>query len=263
MEPSQAWIEQLAALRSAGRPCALVVVTATTGSAPREPGARMLVADGQLVWGTIGGGKLEQLALERAGELLARPGIASETMVVPLAEVAGQCCGGSVTLFLETFRWRSRTVAIFGAGHVGQALAALQPWLGVRVVLIDSREPAEIRPALPRERPYELVTTHAPEAELVELPADALVVVMTHSHALDLELVHAALQRGTFPFVGLIGSARKWKRFHRRLAERGHSPERLASIACPIGLAKASKMPAAIALSAAAQLADVMARLPA
>lgn len=254
----QDWIETLGALRAARRPCVLVVVTAVKGSAPREPGARMIVEGGKLAFGTVGGGNLERLAIERATALLARAGAGSESADFPLAEAAGQCCGGHVTLFFEPFRWERRTVAIFGAGHVGQALAGLAPWLAADVRLIDGREERAIQPRLPASRPYELLLVDAPEAELDALPADALVVVMTHDHALDLEIVARALRRGSFPYLGLIGSVRKWERFQKRLLQRGFAPEALARVRCPIGLAKASKDPAAIALSTAAELAGLL-----
>ncbi len=257
MDPT--WIDELGELRDADRPCVMVVVTAVEGSAPREPGARMLVAGGDLVWGTIGGGNLERLAIERAAALLADLEAGSESADFPLGEKAGQCCGGSVTLFFEPFRWKKRTVAIFGAGHVGQALAALAPWLKARVLVIDGRDEGEIRPALAGERPFELVCIDAPEAEVERLPADALVVVMTHSHALDLEIVARALARGTFPYLGLIGSRRKWQRFQKRLSQRGFSAAQLARVRCPIGVSQTSKDPAAIALSTATELVALLA----
>jgi xanthine dehydrogenase accessory factor len=260
MEPDQGWIDALGELREREEPCVLVVVTAVKGSAPREPGARMIVAGGDLAHGTIGGGNLERLALERATALLADEGARSESLDFPLAEAAGQCCGGSVTLFFEPYRWRRPTIAIFGAGHVGQALAGLAPWLKARVLLIDGRAEDELRPRVPRERPYELCCVGAPEAELDELPADALVLVMTHSHAIDLELVACALSRGAFPYLGLIGSERKWQRFQKRLTKRGFTPEQLARVRCPIGATRTSKDPSAIALSTAAELASHLAQ---
>jgi len=258
----QDWIEELGHLRDAKKPCVLVVVTEVKGSAPREPGARMIVERGKLAWGTIGGGNLEKLAIERAGELLARAGASSESVDFPLAEKTGQCCGGAVTLFFEPFRWKRRTIAIFGAGHVGQALAGLAPWLKADVKLVDGREEREIQPRLAADRPYELVLVDEPAAEIDELPADALVVVMTHSHALDLEIVERALVRGAFPYLGLIGSERKWARFKKRLAQKGFTEEELARVRCPIGVSKAGKDPAAIALSAAAELVEVLERSP-
>lgn len=253
------WIAALAGLRDAGRPCALVTVSGVRGSAPREVGARMIVAEGALAWGTIGGGNLERMAIERAAGLVARGEAASESEVFPLSEKAGQCCGGEVTLLFEAFPWRRPTVAIFGAGHVGQALAGLAPWLGADVVVVDPRQEEELAPTPPDPRPWRLELVDAPEEELDALPADSLVVVMTHSHALDLELVARALARGTFPYVGLIGSDRKWARFRSRLERRGVEADALAQVTCPIGLGSTSKEPRAIAVAVAAQLLEVLA----
>jgi xanthine dehydrogenase accessory factor len=254
------WIDVLAEHQRIRRPCAMVVVTGVRGSAPREVGARMIVADGRIAWGTIGGGNLEHQAVARCVEMLAS-GQAGESADFPLGERAGQCCGGEVSLFFETFPWTRRQVVIFGAGHVAQALGGLAPWLGAEVLLIDSRELEELHPPVPPQRPYGLLVIDAPEDEVERLPAEALVVVMTHSHALDELLLERALRRGAFPYVGLIGSERKWARFRRRLAARGVAEEDLARVRCPIGLTRGSKEPNAIALSVAAELSDVMARL--
>ena len=263
MDQAQGWIEKLSELRAAGRACALVVVTDVKGSVPREPGARMIVADGELAYGTIGGGNLELLALEHAARLLDQGAARSESVRYPLSEKVGQCCGGEVTLFFECFPWARRRVFVFGAGHVAQALGGLASWLQADVTLIDGRLEDEIRPALPprAERTYELLCLDAPEGEVDALPADALVVVMTHSHALDLAVIERALRRkAPFPYLGLIGSQRKWARFQKRLAAKGFPPELVARVTCPIGASKTSKDPRAIAVSAAAELLEVFER---
>ncbi|MAB80455.1 MAG: xanthine dehydrogenase accessory protein XdhC [Planctomycetes bacterium] len=260
-EGGQDWIEALGGFRMAGRACVMVVVTEVRGSAPREAGARMLVgADGELAHGTIGGGHLELQAIEHATRLLGRDDGASECVDFPLAEKTGQCCGGAVTLFFEPFRWQRKSIAVFGAGHVGQALGGLAPWMGADVMVIDSREEALIRPRIPADRPYELICVDAPAGEIDLLPSDAAIVVMTHSHALDFEIIERVLQRGRFAFVGLIGSERKWVRFRKRLEQRGYSPEAIDKVTCPIGVSRGSKEPSAIALSTATQLVDVLAR---
>jgi xanthine dehydrogenase accessory factor len=237
----------------------MVVVTGVKGSGPREPGARMIVSGGQLVFGTIGGGNLEKLAIEHATELLKRGKIVSESVDYPLSEAVGQCCGGMVTLFFETFPWTRRKIAIFGAGHVAQAIGGLASYLSADLVLIDPRDEHTIQPALPLSRPYELVLVDAPEEEIDGLSDDALVLIMTHNHALDLEIVARAIQRD-FAYLGLIGSDRKWARFQKRLSQRGFSDAQIAKVRCPIGVSKHSKEPAAIAISVAAELLDVLAR---
>ena len=251
------WIGALAALREAGTPCALVTVTGVVGSAPRDVGTRMLVTAERLAFGTIGGGRLEHLAMERARELLTAGRPASETLRLPLAERAGQCCGGEVTLLLEAWAWSRPAVAVFGAGHVGQALGGLAPWMGAEVRLVDTRDEQTLEPRLPGDRPFEVTFTDAPEAELDELPDSACVLIMTHDHGLDLELVAAALRR-PFPYLGLIGSERKWQRFRGRLLQRGLAEDQLARVRCPIGGTRTSKEPGVIALGAAAEVLETL-----
>ena len=264
----QEWLESLARLRSDRRACAQVVVIGIKGSAPREVGARMIVADGRLAWGTIGGGRLEHLAIERAAELAERAqagqvaghlaGDAQAfTETVPLSEKAGQCCGGEVTLFYEAFPWTRRKLVIFGAGHVAQAIGGLQSYLDLDVLLIDPRSEEEIEPPLDPKRPYETLFIDSPEEEVAGLPSGSLLLVMSHSHALDQEVVARAIKRNEFPYIGLIGSDRKWTRFRHRLAQRGFTDEELARVTCPIGLTKSSKEPRKIALSVAAEIVDL------
>jgi xanthine dehydrogenase accessory factor len=264
MDRPQEWIEKLSELHAQRRPCALVVVTEVKGSGPRESGARMVVAMGarsrpELVFGTIGGGNLEHLAIERCGELLAKGRSVSESTAYPLSEKAGQCCGGEVTLFFETFPWSRRRVVVFGAGHVAQAIGGLAAYLSADLTLIDARAEDEILPTLPKSRPYEVLCVDHPEEEVAELPESTLVLVMTHSHALDLEIVARAIRRD-FAYVGLIGSERKWDRFRKRLEQRGFTEAEIGKVRCPIGVSKHSKEPTAIAISVAAELLEVMQR---
>ena len=261
MSPARAWFEVLAELRAAGTPCAVVVVTGVKGSTPREVGARLVVAGGELVWGTIGGGKLEHLAIEQASTLVEAGRTTSESAEFPLAESAGQCCGGHVTLFFEVFAWTARRVVVFGGGHVAQAIAGLHGYLGAELELIDPREEDELVPVPPAERSWTLTCIDAPEGEVERLDPESLVLVMTHDHALDLALLEALLERGGFPYVGMIGSQRKWARFRKRLLARGFDEGAVDSVRCPIGLSKSSKEPSAIALSVAAELVDVFAEL--
>lgn len=137
-------------------------------------------------------------------------------------------------------------VLIFGAGHVGAALArALEP-LPFVVSLCD------VRPELAGAA--DILSTDDAAARIRRAPASACVLVMTHDHALDYRLVSAALQ-GEAGFVGLIGSATKRARFRGRLGRDGVGETDLKRIVCPIGLPGiAGKEPAVIAASVAAQL---------
>ena len=98
-----------------------------------------------------------------------------------------------------------------------------------------------------------------------DLPAQSLVLVMSFSHAEDLDIVCACLrrqrERGDLPFIGLIGSATKWAVFQKRLAERGFAESEIAQITCPIGLPGIpGKEPEVIAIAVAAQLLQLRAQ---
>ena len=153
----------------------------------------------------------------------------------------------------------ARAVYLFGAGHVGRALALALAPLPFVVRWIDSR-----REAFPARAPANVALIHAPEpaSELAGAPDGALIVVMTHSHAIDLDVVAAALKSERFGYVGLIGSATKRARFLRQMRDAGLTETMLARLVCPIGVAGIEgKDPAVIAASTAAQLLMMSERL--
>ena len=153
----------------------------------------------------------------------------------------------------------ARAVYLFGAGHVGRALALALAPLPFAVRWIDPR-----RDAFPTHAPANVTLIHAtePSAELASAPDSALVVVFTHSHALDLEIVAEALRVERFGYVGLIGSATKRARFLSQMRAAGLTEVQLARLVCPIGVpGLESKDPAVIAASTAAQLLIVSERL--
>lgn len=267
------WERLRAALAQAA--VCLVEVVGTRGSAPRGVGAWMAVqADGSLI-GTIGGGHLEWEAMRLACEWLQQgPQPQACTHRLALGPSLGQCCGGVVDIRLglltadnaDTVQQRLQPpctpVALFGAGHVGHALVrALQP-LPFAVQWVDSREDMFPAAALPQVQYEHSDPVHDAVRDL--LP-QSLVLVMSFSHAEDLDIVCACLRRqraqGDLPFVGLIGSATKWAVFQKRLAERGFAPEEIAHITCPIGISGVpGKEPEVIAIAVAAQLLQERAR---
>jgi xanthine dehydrogenase accessory factor len=260
---AQGWLTAVARLRAARRPGVLVTVAQVRGHAPREAGSKMVVSADRVA-GTIGGGNLEAVAIDRARGMVAGTGPATRLDTVSLSEKAPhehglQCCGGEVTLLYERLPVVP-SVAVFGVGHVGLELARILARHDLDLHLVDTR-PAQ----LADERLAVLddavarVHRHAvpllPEIVLEELPPGTSVLVMTHDHAEDIAICDAALRREDVGFIGLIGSAAKWARFRRRLADDGHSPEALARITTPIGLPGIpGKEPATIALAVAADL---------
>jgi xanthine dehydrogenase accessory factor len=256
----------------------LVSVDSVQGSGPREVGAWMAVFPQTLV-NTIGGGHLEFQAITEARALMARPvseNAASTathednalTTRYALGPALGQCCGGVVHLKFERISAadapvlkqrllaNGKPLALFGGGHVGRALVNVLSTLPYNVQWIDSRD--EI---FPSHLPPNVVCEHSDpvHAAVADLPSGASVLVMSFSHAEDLDVVAACLKRqrlhGDLKFVGLIGSKTKWATFQHRLEAKGFTAEELAFITCPIGVSGITgKEPEVIAVSVAAQL---------
>lgn len=249
----------------ARNPGVLVTVDATQGSVPRERGAWMAVFPDTVV-GTVGGGHLEFEAIARARAMA--PDTAQRIERFALGPGLGQCCGGVVMLRLEPITAADgpalgarlappqTPVALFGGGHVGKALVGVLGTLPVTVHWIDSRD--EIFPA---DLPGNVCAEHSDPVQTAvrDLAPGSLVLIMSFSHAEDLDVVAACLLRqreqGDLPFIGLIGSRTKWATFRRRLAERGFTEAECGAVTCPIGLPGIrGKEPAVIAVSVSAQL---------
>lgn len=263
--------DAIARLRGDDSVAALVRVATAQGSTPREAGAFMVVGV-RTVLGTIGGGQLEYMAIDAARAMLARGGW-SQTLDIPLGPEIGQCCGGRTRLEvrrLDPDGWATveadaaaawaalPTVMVFGAGHVGRALAAALSLLPVRPVLVDQR-PEEMALA---PRGVEQVLTPLPEAEVRSAPAGSAFVVMTHDHALDFLVAREALARTDARYVGMIGSRTKRLSFLRWLARSGAAdaaapdpPSDPGGLVCPIGVAgRPDKRPEVIAAFVATEI---------
>jgi xanthine dehydrogenase accessory factor len=256
------WPAQAQALIERGEPVALITLIDVKGSAPREAGACMIVwADGQC--DTIGGGNLEYMIAHEARAMLAA-GDDGFQRDYPLGPILGQCCGGVVRVrcerlsradsfrLLATARAEEASKAaalIFGAGHVGAALArALAPL------------PFVLRSYDPRPEYADVATAYDhPEHVVAAAEPGAFYVALTHNHDLDYEIVRAVLARRDAAYCGLIGSKSKRARFERSLRADGLASE-LRRLTCPIGgsIALKGKAPAVIAAATAAEMMLVL-----
>lgn len=239
-------------------PCVVEIeVLQAQGSTPREAGARMWVSATD-TRGTIGGGNLEYTALKVAREMLLS-GESRRERRIALGASLGQCCGGAVLLrftLREDFPREEPPVfevVLFGAGHVGKEVARILERLPCRLTWVDPRP--EMFPAEVGSR-VRVVIEEEPAWMVEEASRGAYFLVMTHSHALDLELVERVLRRGDFAYLGLIGSETKAAKFRARLARRGFAPEQIARLTSPVGLFKGGKHPAEVAVSAVAQILE-------
>lgn len=246
-----------------------VRLTRVRGSSPRDAGAVIYVAP-RATHGTIGGGQLEYMAIDHARAMLAR-GDDRAVMDVPLGPEIGQCCGGRVEIEIRrmTTADRGRAVGedvdaraaqphvyVFGAGHVGRALAAVLALLPVRTVLVDSRaEELALNTA-----PVGTRLTPLPEAEVRRAPPGSAFVVLTHDHSLDFLITAEALARGDAAYVGMIGSATKRAKFER-FCRHEDATIPTAGLTCPIGgQGSADKRPEVIAAFVAAEVIATLTR---
>jgi xanthine dehydrogenase accessory factor len=248
----------------------LIDITATQGSTPRETGTFMLVSR-NAIWGTIGGGQFEFIAIQNARQLLSGEG-GTDSMDIPLGPEIGQCCGGRTQL-----RFRQVTDAIvaelernregeaehrpeiylFGAGHVGRALAAALAPLPLSVTVVETRQ--EELANLPAETKTRLVPM--PEALVQDMPEGAVVVILTHDHALDFLIAREALARTDLAYTGMIGSTTKRATFANWLVREGNGERDWATrLTLPIGgTAVRDKRPEVIAAMTAAEILTALA----
>jgi len=263
---------------------ALVEVAGTRGSTPREKGAFMLVSP-SATSGTIGGGQLEYMAIDKARQMVAslpsrkRQGKEARievdevcaTLDVPLGPEIGQCCGGRVEVLIrlvdgalaaelvsaaEAEEAHLPQVYIFGGGHVGQALASTIALLPVHGVVIETR--AEALEGMPET--VETRLTPMPEAEVRNAPAGTAFAILTHDHALDFLIVTEALKRDDAAYVGMIGSKTKKATFKNWFLKSADGSEaEFARLVSPIGGdAVKDKRPPVIAALAAAEIMTAM-----
>jgi xanthine dehydrogenase accessory factor len=273
----------------------LIAIDRFEGSSPREVGAWMLVMTAEVL-GTVGGGNLEYQAIAHGRDLLAthgrdllatqrggllkQPVPTDELRRYPLGPSLGQCCGGVVHLkfsFISAQDAIKREaalamihcargqnffkVALFGGGHVGKALVNVLATLPCAITWVDSRD--EI---FPQDVPSHVQCEHSTpvHAAVNDVPTGSYVLIMSFSHAEDLDVVAACLTRlrekNDLPFIGLIGSKTKWATFRHRLQDRGFSASEIARVTSPIGIEGiAGKEPEVIAVSVAAQLLQLRA----
>ena len=249
------WIELLSEFKKKQEPVALVTVTKCYGSTPCVLGSRMIITEKKDIFGTIGGGKLEFLAIEQAIQAL------HDNKIIESGYTLGpefeQCCGGKVEFIIEPMN-QSPELFLFGAGHIGQEIVKLLVGTPFKVNLIDSRENwfegKELDPSI---NPCEVSEIDFKTfRDAVRWGRSCYVLVLTHNHAIDFDIISMALKEET-KFLGLIGSKTKKVRFNNMLINEMKIEEGMSNVVCPIGLPIGGDTPKEIAISVVAQLLQV------
>ena len=253
MDDTRAVYEALIAAQDDGEAVALATVVSVKGSVPRHEGSKMLVrADGAFV-GTVGGGKMESLVIQEALAALA-DGQTRMTSYALNDLQAGDpgVCGGTVQVFVEPIGV-APTLLVIGGGHVGRALADLGKWMGYRVLLSDDRADfcnADYAPGLDGY----LVCKPGELAQRTAITPQTYIAAVTRGLPVDIDLIPALLATPA-PYVGLIGSRRRWALTVKALREeRGIDEAALARVHAPIGLELNAETPKEIAISIMAEI---------
>lgn len=247
-------LEMLNEALNQGEPVVLCTIVNTKGSVPRHAGAKMLVYSNGHFEGTVGGGEVENRVLTEAMASFkdGKTRFLSYDMIDPERGDAG-ICGGVVTVFVEPFL-EQPTIVVVGAGHVGRPIVHLAKWLGFRVVVSDDREELCTPEETPGADQYIPVKMSQIPQEIT-LNERTYLVLVTRGSEVDIEGLPAILETDV-PYIGLIGSKRRWAHTQEKLLEIGIPKESLERIKSPIGLFIHAETPNEIAVSILAEIID-------
>ena len=249
---SRALLNKLTAAQDAGETAVLATVVSARGSVPRHAGAKMLVYSDGRTAGTIGGGEMEARVIEEAlaAVLDGKPRLLPYALVDPSSGDPG-VCGGEMEIFLEPYP-PPATVFVVGCGHVGQQTAALAHWLGYRVAVTDDRVELAAAANIPEADIY-LPGSIEEALKRFAITSSTYVVVVTRNVEVDRRALPHLLATPA-PFIGVMGSRRRWETTRRLLREDGAKEEDLARIHSPLGIELNAETPAEIAVSVMAEI---------
>ena len=247
-------IKRLNQAITAGKSVVLCTIVNTKGAVPRHAGAKMLVYSDGRYEGTVGGGEVEYRVLDEAMASFkdGKTRFLTYDMIDPERGDAG-ICGGVVTVFVEPFL-ELPTIVVVGAGHVGKPIVHLAKWLGFRVVVSDDREDL----CNPEETPGGDLYLPVPMSQIpekIDLGPRTYMVLVTRGVDVDIEGLPAILDTNV-PYIGLIGSKRRWTHTQEKLIEKGISKEAIERIKSPIGIFINAETPNEIAISVMAEIID-------
>jgi xanthine dehydrogenase accessory factor len=258
MAAQHGFVERLAELSAEKQPFVCVTIVDVQGSVPQEAGSKMIVNAHGVVFGTIGGGRVEHQATEVAQQILNDTASTQRTRLVNwnLKRDVGMTCGGTLTLYFESYFHRVWSIAIFGAGHVANALSRCLINLDCQLTVIDPR--GEWLGKLPANDRLTKVQIDAPELYVDELKPDSYVLLMTMGHRTDKPILERILKSSIdLPYLGVIGSKAKRAVLAKELLAAGLAPSDVERFRCPIGLPLGNNEPNEIAISITAELLQV------
>jgi len=251
MNEPKSVIKALGEALDSGRGAALVTVISAEGSTPREAGAKMLVFEDGSIEGTVGGGALEALVIERASACLKKGAGGKFVFSLKPGGNTGMICMGGAEVFIDVYKSPLR-ILILGAGHVGLRIARAAALAGYPYLVADDRPELVSRERFPEAAGIILAKPHL-AVKKAGVDGKTYIVIVTRGHALDRECLEAAM-RTKAPYIGMIGSAGKVGEVFRLAGRKKLYPLRDPRVYSPIGLRLGGKTPGEIAVSVLAQI---------
>ena len=235
---------------------ALATVIDTSGSTPREVGAKMVVLPDGTTFDTLGGGKLELLVTKDAQDALIKGESCTKEYSLLAEEQGGigAACGGNAKVFIEIIT-RGERLLILGGGHIGLALYKIALETGFSVVIVEERLEFITKERFPKTEL--LLNCTVDDSKVKEIiDKNTYIVIVTHEHKQD-KLAVLSLINTEHKYIGMIGSKRKVKLTMDELETEGVPKEKLDRIYSPIGLDIQAETPEEIAVSIIAELVQV------
>lgn len=246
--------KELSSIENSGKPAALCIIIESHGSTPRKAGTKMIVYPNGSISGTIGGGQLEHLVIERAKEVMQTGQASIENL--NLNDDAGMSCGGATKVYIEPIKPKYQ-LYIFGAGHIGRFLAKVAPDLGFQVTLIDERD--GIFDNFPVSNIQFINKHHSQVFDSIHFVPSTFICVATHNHDYDREII-AHCAKKTYAYLGMIGSKNKIEKSKQLFREKQLlSEQEMRQIDWPMGVKINCETPEEIGISILAKLVDIKA----
>ena len=252
LEQGSGLLSELIDAQNSGEAVAMATIVRARGSVPRHVGSKMLIYQDGRLSGTIGGGEMESRVIREAIEAIAegKPRIVPYSLVDPARGDPG-VCGGEVEVYIEPY-FSPATVFVIGGGHVGRAVVRLASWLGYRVAVHDDRTELATPELIP-DADYYLSGDFDEAIADFQITHNTYVVVVTRNVLVDRQILPQLLETPA-PYVGVIGSRRRWAETKRLLNQDGYADETLARFHSPIGLELHAETPEEIAVSIMAEI---------